>query len=116
MNMGWQTPLAGFIKVNVDVTVSNGCSGFGVVVRDNDGFVLGGCYKFRNEAMDVSWAELKAFTAGLKLDEKIKYDSAYFGIGQCNASQQAIMKKCDLYFDMDYPEEIHNFIINDAIK
>ncbi|KAG8478537.1 hypothetical protein CXB51_028294 [Gossypium anomalum] len=69
MNMGWKTLPTGYIKVNVVAAVSNGCSGFGVVARENDGFVLGGCYKFRNEAMDVNWAELKAFTEGLKLAE-----------------------------------------------
>ncbi|KAG8485872.1 hypothetical protein CXB51_019202 [Gossypium anomalum] len=57
INMSWQTPPVGYIKVNVDAAVSNGCSDFGVVVRDNDGFVLGGCYKFKNVAMDVSWAD-----------------------------------------------------------
>ncbi|MBA0575998.1 hypothetical protein Golob_025282 [Gossypium lobatum] len=28
----------------------------------------------------------------------------------------AIKKKCNLYFNTDYPVEIHNIVINDAIK
>ncbi|KAL1173037.1 hypothetical protein V6Z11_A05G387200 [Gossypium hirsutum] len=58
MNRTWKAPPTGYIKVNVDAAVSDGCSGFGIVVRDNDGFVMRGCYKFRAEAMDVCWAEL----------------------------------------------------------
>ncbi|KAK5835784.1 hypothetical protein PVK06_011492 [Gossypium arboreum] len=72
MNKVWKAPPTGYIKVNVDAAVSDGCSGFGVVVRDNDGFVMGGCYKFRAEAMDVCWAELQALTEGLKMAKKLK--------------------------------------------
>ncbi|KAK5811282.1 hypothetical protein PVK06_026610 [Gossypium arboreum] len=68
----WQTPPAGYIKVNVDAAVSNGCSGFAAVARDDDGFVLGGCYKFRNEELEASWAELEALTVGIKLAKKLK--------------------------------------------
>ncbi|KAL1145043.1 hypothetical protein V6Z11_A11G271600 [Gossypium hirsutum] len=163
MNRVWKAPPTGYIKVNVDAAVSDGCSGFGVVIRDNDGFVMGGCYKFRAEAMDVCWAELQALIEGLKLAKKLKAtqlilesDNAMLVnkvnrraqdiaiLGQrttqvceafknfnsvqinwvhrlCNKvadflSTLAITNKCDLYFDMDYPMEIHNFIIHDAIK
>ncbi|XP_052878857.1 uncharacterized protein LOC128285398 [Gossypium arboreum] len=72
IKMAWKTPPAGYIKVNVDAAVSNGCSGFGAVARDDDGFVLGGCNKFRNEELEASWVELEALTVGIKLVKKLK--------------------------------------------
>ncbi|MBA0583719.1 hypothetical protein Gorai_014565 [Gossypium raimondii] len=41
---GWTKPPNGYVKVNVDVAVSFGCSGFRAVVMDYDGFVIGGYY------------------------------------------------------------------------
>ncbi|KAK5775495.1 hypothetical protein PVK06_043391 [Gossypium arboreum] len=163
IKMAWKTPPAGYIKVNVDAAVSNGCSGFGAVARDDDGFVLGGCNKFRNEELEASWVELEALTVGIKLVKKLKANQiilesysatlvnkvnkwaqditilgqrvrqecegfCYFNTIQikwihrhCNSVANllctlASTNKCDLYFDMDYPMEIHNFIIHDAIK
>ncbi|KAK5794946.1 hypothetical protein PVK06_036200 [Gossypium arboreum] len=70
-NECWEKPPNGYIKVNVDAAVSKGCRGFGAIARDHDGFVLGGCYKFREETLDVGWAELEAFKEGIKLAEKL---------------------------------------------
>ncbi|MFQ6625560.1 hypothetical protein Gotur_005469 [Gossypium turneri] len=36
-------PNLGWVKINVDATVSNGRMGFGVIARDDEGFVVGGC-------------------------------------------------------------------------
>ncbi|XP_040966297.1 uncharacterized protein [Gossypium hirsutum] len=68
----WKKPLDGSIKINVDATVLNGCRGVGAIARDHDGFVIGGCYTFKEKAMDVIWAELEAFKEGLKLAEWLK--------------------------------------------
>ncbi|MBA0878309.1 hypothetical protein Goshw_001437 [Gossypium schwendimanii] len=69
---GWTKPLTGYVKVNVDASVSNGCRGVRVVARDHDGFVIGGYYNFKENSMDIIWAELEAFQEGLKLAEKLK--------------------------------------------
>ncbi|KAH1031536.1 hypothetical protein J1N35_043710 [Gossypium stocksii] len=70
-NKGWEKPLASFVKINVDVTVLHGCSGFSAIARDQDCFVLGGCYNFAEKSMEVTWAELEAFTKGLKLAARL---------------------------------------------
>ncbi|XP_052477126.1 uncharacterized protein LOC128032555 [Gossypium raimondii] len=147
----------------MDAAVSTGCSGFGAVARDHDGFVLGGCYKFVVKSLDVIWAELEALNEGLKLVGRLKVaqlilesDSAMLVnkvkkrmqdvtiLGQrikqdCKAFNKfdsvqinwikrnsnnvadslcnlAIKNRSDLYFNMDYPLDIHNIIIHDAIK
>ncbi|MBA0608606.1 hypothetical protein Godav_020803 [Gossypium davidsonii] len=69
---GWTKPLTGYVKVNVDASVSNGCRVVRVVARDHDGFVIRGYYNFKENSMDVIWAELEAFQEGLKLAEKLK--------------------------------------------
>ncbi|MFQ6660257.1 hypothetical protein Gotur_028849, partial [Gossypium turneri] len=38
----WKRPANGTIKVNFDATVNNNRMGYGVIIRDEDGFVLGG--------------------------------------------------------------------------
>ncbi|KAG8474762.1 hypothetical protein CXB51_031719 [Gossypium anomalum] len=58
-------------SVNVDAAVSNRCSGVGAIARDEDGFVLGCCYKFVEKSMDVSWAELEAFNEGIRLAARL---------------------------------------------
>ncbi|MBA0575584.1 hypothetical protein Golob_024321, partial [Gossypium lobatum] len=61
VNKNWKKPPVGSIKVIVDATILNGYRGVGVVARDHDGFVIGGCYNCEEKAMDVIWAELDAF-------------------------------------------------------
>ncbi|KAG8493007.1 hypothetical protein CXB51_012667 [Gossypium anomalum] len=68
----WRKPPFGYIKVNLDAAVINGSSGLGVIARDQDGFVIGGCYKFIDKAMDVNWAELEALKEGLNLAARLK--------------------------------------------
>ncbi|MBA0881267.1 hypothetical protein Goshw_017876 [Gossypium schwendimanii] len=55
----------GFAKINVDTTVSNNKFGYGVIVRDSDGFVLGGGGGFKDEELTAEWAELYAFEESL---------------------------------------------------
>ncbi|KAH1107832.1 hypothetical protein J1N35_011600 [Gossypium stocksii] len=153
----------GIVKINVDATVLHGCSNFGAIARDQDDFVLVGCYKFVEKSMEVNWAELEAFTEGLKfvarlnmahlilesdnarlvnainkrmeditiLGQRIKQECMVFNsfssvkinwIGRKSnivadeLSNLAIKNRADLYFKMEYPLDIHNNIINDAIR
>ncbi|KAH1105744.1 hypothetical protein J1N35_009512 [Gossypium stocksii] len=64
---GWKNPSKGFIKINVDAAVVDRNVGYGIIARDEDGFVIAGSYIFENTAIDVVWAELKAVTLGLNL-------------------------------------------------
>ncbi|KAG8492635.1 hypothetical protein CXB51_010097 [Gossypium anomalum] len=161
---GWKKPLKDFVKINnVDAASSDGGVGYGVITRDADGFVLGGCYGFANKTLDVIWAEFEALSMGLKLADSMKIprlivesDNATLIntankrvkdvtiLGQCinkeckilknfdsvlfnwidrrsnevadSLSKLAIKNNCNLKFKMDYPLEIHNVIIREAIK
>ncbi|MBA0746912.1 hypothetical protein Gogos_009385, partial [Gossypium gossypioides] len=63
----WEKPPCGFAKINFDATVSNEKMGYGVIVRDADGFVLGGSGGFKETVIDIEWAELIAFEESVKV-------------------------------------------------
>ncbi|KAK5803618.1 hypothetical protein PVK06_031266 [Gossypium arboreum] len=61
---GWKKSPKDFVKINVDVAIFKGGIGYGVVIRDVDGFVLGGCYGFANKTLDIIWEDLEALSMG----------------------------------------------------
>ncbi|MBA0573967.1 hypothetical protein Golob_001211 [Gossypium lobatum] len=63
----WEKPLRGTVKINFDAAVSKTKTGFGVIARDSEGFVIGGGYGFKNEEMTGDWAKLYAFEESLKI-------------------------------------------------
>ncbi|MBA0875364.1 hypothetical protein Goshw_030304, partial [Gossypium schwendimanii] len=63
----WEKPLRGTVKINFDAAVSKPKTGFGVIARDSEGFVIGGGYGFKNEEMTGDWAKLYAFEESLKI-------------------------------------------------
>lgn len=60
----WKKPSDGTIKVNVDAAWANNCEGFGVLARDSDGFVIGGCMRFKKNMVSNTWAEMEAVRVG----------------------------------------------------
>ncbi|KAL1151418.1 hypothetical protein V6Z11_A09G040400 [Gossypium hirsutum] len=61
-NECWEKPPNGYIKENVDAAVSKGCSGFGAIARDHDGFVLGDAINSGKKLwtlVGLSWRRLK---------------------------------------------------------
>ncbi|MBA0738453.1 hypothetical protein Gogos_011802 [Gossypium gossypioides] len=74
----WEKPPCGSVKINVDATVLNNKIGFGVIIRDSDGFVLGRGIGFNDELMTTEWAKLYAFEEGLKLAHSLNINNAIF--------------------------------------
>ncbi|MBA0686728.1 hypothetical protein Goari_014316 [Gossypium aridum] len=74
----WEKPLSGSVKINFNATVFNDKTGFGVIVRDSDGFVLGGSYGFKDEKMMADWTELYAFEESLKIVRSLNTANAIF--------------------------------------
>ncbi|MBA0771472.1 hypothetical protein Gotri_006982 [Gossypium trilobum] len=62
----WQKPPKGFIKINFDALVCEDRVGYGVIARDDEGFVLGGGGGFIKKTMSVEEAECHAFEASIK--------------------------------------------------
>ncbi|MBA0856704.1 hypothetical protein Goshw_001876, partial [Gossypium schwendimanii] len=63
----WEKPPGGYAKINFDASVNNKRTCYGVIVRADDGFVLGGGGGFKDEVLSVDWAELYAFEENLKI-------------------------------------------------
>ncbi|KAH1113927.1 hypothetical protein J1N35_007305 [Gossypium stocksii] len=49
----WEKPPKGFVKINFDITVGVNSMGYGVIVRDNDDFVLGSGWGFMDNRMSL---------------------------------------------------------------
>ncbi|MFQ6630461.1 hypothetical protein Gotur_008760 [Gossypium turneri] len=63
----WEKPPIVKVKVNFDAVISKDKIGFGVLARDNEGFVVGRSYGFRVEKTQVEWAKLHAFEDSIKV-------------------------------------------------
>ncbi|KAL1151424.1 hypothetical protein V6Z11_A09G041000 [Gossypium hirsutum] len=63
----WKKPPKGFVKVNFDATVGINSTGYGIIVRDDDGFVLGGGGGFIARRFSVHEAECVFFLCFLFL-------------------------------------------------
>ncbi|MBA0766573.1 hypothetical protein Gotri_015603 [Gossypium trilobum] len=76
----WEKPPCGTVKINFDATVFNNKTGFGVIVHDSDGFILGGGGGFKYEDITAEWAKLYAFEEGLKIVCSLNITKAIFKI------------------------------------
>ncbi|XP_052486359.1 uncharacterized protein LOC128041079 [Gossypium raimondii] len=63
----WKKPPKDVIKINFDATVGENSTGYGMVIRDEDGFVLGGGGGFKEGRRSVEQAECMAFEESIKL-------------------------------------------------
>ncbi|KAL1172613.1 hypothetical protein V6Z11_A05G360000 [Gossypium hirsutum] len=127
MNECWEKPPNSYIKVNVDTAVSKGCSGFGAIARTTmvfkEGIKLAKKLKLTQLNLESDSAVLVNKVNKRRQDitilgQRIKQECEAFKKNTvadylCNL---AITNKCDVYFDMDYPLDIHNIILKDAIK
>ncbi|KAH1128813.1 hypothetical protein J1N35_000191 [Gossypium stocksii] len=63
----WEKPSKRFIKVNFDATVGENESGYGTIVRDDEGFVLGGGGGCIESRLSVGEAECVALEESIKV-------------------------------------------------
>ncbi|MBA0826320.1 hypothetical protein Goarm_011182 [Gossypium armourianum] len=57
----WEKPLRGTVKFNFDAAMSNTKTGYGIIVRDFEGFIIGGSFSFKKEEMVTDWVKIYAF-------------------------------------------------------
>ncbi|MBA0764803.1 hypothetical protein Gotri_014091 [Gossypium trilobum] len=74
----WEKPLCESMKINIDATVFNNKTSFGVIIHDTDGFVLGRGGGFKDEEMTMEWTGLYAFEEGLRLARSLIIANAIF--------------------------------------
>ncbi|MBA0676995.1 hypothetical protein Goari_018425, partial [Gossypium aridum] len=63
----WDKPPKNCIKINFDASTGNNRTGYGVIVRDDNGFVLGGGGGFKDAQLSVEEAEWYAFDESIKI-------------------------------------------------
>ncbi|MBA0760035.1 hypothetical protein Gotri_022825 [Gossypium trilobum] len=76
--INWKKPKKGFVKVNVDATVLNGRMGYGVIARDKEGFVMGGCGGSKDVALTSEWAGSVAFEERVQLARSLNLQNVIF--------------------------------------
>lgn len=63
----WIKPPNCYVKINFNAFVSYGKVGFGVIIKDLDGFVIKGSGGFKEKAVLAEWVGLKAFEESLNV-------------------------------------------------
>ncbi|MBA0607459.1 hypothetical protein Godav_019754 [Gossypium davidsonii] len=66
----WERPSKGIFKINFDATVNDNRMGYGVIIRDDDGFVLGGGGDFNEGRFSVLEAECIALEKIIEVADK----------------------------------------------
>ncbi|MFQ6620080.1 hypothetical protein Gotur_000771 [Gossypium turneri] len=125
----WQKPESGVIKINFDATIHENLVCYGLVARDADGFIHGGCVGMTNKVSSIEWAEIKEGLTlmghHLKDIQKLTAGFNFFTVKWasrcCNKVADALCKWANLNkscmdFNMDFPMEIHDLVLNDAIN
>ncbi|KAH1130747.1 hypothetical protein J1N35_002125 [Gossypium stocksii] len=67
----WEKPLKGFIKINFDASVNDNRIGYGIILRDEDGFVLGGGGGFSEGNISVLEAKCIALEKSIEVVGKL---------------------------------------------
>ncbi|MBA0734267.1 hypothetical protein Gogos_018201 [Gossypium gossypioides] len=125
----WKKEKKAFVKVNVDATLSNGKMGYGVIARDEEGFVVGGCGGYKNMEVISERVKLVALDEGMQLARRLKIQKFEMFVSadvmwtpRSNNRLDDFMCKfvlnnnCSWDFDVKYPREIHEIVIQDAIN
>ncbi|MBA0670902.1 hypothetical protein Goklo_029448 [Gossypium klotzschianum] len=68
----WKKPPKGFIKINFDAAVGENRIGYGTIIRDEEGFVLGGGGGFKKLRVSVQEAECMAFKESIDMARRLK--------------------------------------------
>ncbi|MBA0847528.1 hypothetical protein Goshw_019274 [Gossypium schwendimanii] len=68
----WLKPPHDIVKINFDTVVSPEKIGVSMIVRDSDGFVLGGGGSVIDAKMTAAWAEFKALEESIKLAKTLR--------------------------------------------
>ncbi|KAG8497033.1 hypothetical protein CXB51_008257 [Gossypium anomalum] len=131
---GWRKPDQGVVKVNFDANTAGRKMSFGFVARDHDSFVLGGRGGVLEKNVQAEWAELHALEESISFAQaknwtKLVFESNCMSLVNrlnktkccCNKPADylcnwASMNNCTKDFNMDYPIEIHDIILSDAIN
>ncbi|MBA0679898.1 hypothetical protein Goari_011639 [Gossypium aridum] len=92
----WEKPLRGTIKFNFDAAVSNTKTGYGIIIRDFEGFIIRGSFGFKKEEMVSDWVKIYAFKEILKLARMLNITKATFEIDFATLTIRIKKRKDDI--------------------
>ncbi|KAA3488631.1 reverse transcriptase [Gossypium australe] len=95
---GWKKPTRGFVKINVDAAFVEERMGLGVIVRDEDGFVLGGYGSTKDSVVNSDWAKIMAIEEGVILAKKMNLKKVHFESDNANIVNKINRKRRDITF------------------
>ncbi|KAK5846907.1 hypothetical protein PVK06_003208 [Gossypium arboreum] len=94
----WKKPTQGVVKIKVDVTIDDERMGLGVIVRDGDGFVLGGYGSIKARAFNSDWVEIMAIEEGVTLAKNMNLKKVHFESNNANIVNKINGKGQDIVF------------------
>ncbi|KAK5843193.1 hypothetical protein PVK06_005638 [Gossypium arboreum] len=74
----WKKLKSGFVKVNINATVSNEIMGYWVIVIDTKGFMVGNCRGCKDMVLASKWVELVALEEGMQLAKSLNFQKVIF--------------------------------------
>ncbi|KAG8492820.1 hypothetical protein CXB51_010145 [Gossypium anomalum] len=107
----WRKPSRGFIKVNFDVAISPNKTGYGMIMRNEDGFVIGGDGGFKEEELTEEWAEIFIFEESVKLAKTMNFSKAIFEIDCASLANKANRRDLDITIMGTCIKEIFNSFV-----
>ncbi|KAG8474835.1 hypothetical protein CXB51_031516 [Gossypium anomalum] len=92
----WKKPPRGFIKVNFDAAVAQNRTGYGVVMGDEDSFVIGGSGGFKDADLTRERAEIYAFEESVKLARTMNFSKGVFETDYASLANRANKRDLDI--------------------
>ncbi|MBA0820783.1 hypothetical protein Gohar_022326, partial [Gossypium harknessii] len=123
-----EKPPIGFMKVNVDATICNNKSSFGVIIHDCDGFnfdrvifesnyasIINRLYKHRDDITILGHRidEVKSMI-DLFAEAEVRWISRNKNKVVDKLYSLAMKNSCNLSFELEYPSDIHQLVILDS--
>ncbi|XP_016704723.1 uncharacterized protein [Gossypium hirsutum] len=94
----WIKPPREMMKINVDVAIEEGKMGLGVIIKDEDGFVLGGYGCVKDLTFNSEWAEMMTIEEGVSLAKSLNLKRVQFEFDSSNIVNKINRRDQDIRF------------------
>ncbi|MBA0731443.1 hypothetical protein Golax_022830 [Gossypium laxum] len=73
-----EKPPRGYAKINFDAAINNNKTGYGFIIRNEDGFAISGGGGFKEETLSAEWDKLYAFEESLDMARSLNISKVVF--------------------------------------
>ncbi|KAK5775258.1 hypothetical protein PVK06_043131 [Gossypium arboreum] len=108
----WKKPPCGFVKVSFGTVFAPNKTSYGMVARDEDGFVVQGGGGFKEQTLTVEWAEIYALEESLKLARTLNISKALFETDYSSLANRVKKRNLDITIMGTRIKEIHKTMEN----